>query len=160
MWQMIRDVLMSPNVTIVLCFLVFVLTIGVILSKTGLLQIHTNAVQIGAADRERNIIRQQVEWIKLHCSGMEASMTKPENYNEWRGKYIAECVYDEYVDWITFNHLSLSDAYIEIKQDRIVNLVNKLTTKPEFHSEEFERELREDVRTCIEKLVQIRTIYK
>ena len=73
---------------------------------------------------------------------------------------IAEMVYDEYVEWITFNHLSTSSAYIEIKQDKIVNLVHSLTQNPAFHTKEFEDQLREDTKQSIEKLVQIRGVYK
>ena len=160
MWEAIRDVLLSPNVTIILCFVVFVLLLGVVLSKTGLLKIHTNALEIGAADRERNIIRQQLEWIRLHLEGLESTMPKPPRYDEWRGKYIVSAVFEEYVAWITLNHLNTSTAYIEIKQDRIVSLVHSLTFKEEFRSDEFDEFLRKTTKENIEKLVQIRSVYK
>lgn len=160
MWETIRDVLMSPNVTVILVFLAFVFVLAIVLSKTGLLNIHTNVVQIGAAMQERNIIRQQIEWVKLHCEGMESQLPKPEGYDTWRGRYILECVYDEYVTWITFNHLSTDSAYVEIKQDRIVNLVESLVEREEFRTKEFEKTLRDDTREALEKLVQIREVYK
>jgi len=160
MWQTIEHLLMSPNATIILVFLAFAIIIGLVLSKTGLLNIHTDTVSLGAANKEREIIRQQVEWVRLHCEGAESAMKKPEEYDSWKGKYIAEMVYDEYVEWITFNHLSTSSAYIEIKQDKIVNLVHSLTQNPAFHTKEFEDQLREDTKQSIEKLVQIRGVYK
>ena len=160
MWQAIRDVILSPNVTILCTFIIFILIVAVVLSKTGLLTIHTEAVSIGAVSRERDVIRQQIEWARMHFSELEHSMTKPELYDEYRGKYVAERVYDEYVDWIMFNHFSKSPAYIEIKQDKIVALVRSLTVNDYFHTEEFEQFLREDTRKCIEKLIQIRNVYK
>lgn len=160
MWETIRDVLMSPNVTVILVFLAFVFILAIVLSKTGLLNIHTNVVQIGAAIQERNIIRQQIEWVKLHCEGMESQLPKPEGYDTWRGRYILERVYDEYVTWITFNHISTDSTYVEIKQDRIVNLVESLVEREEFRTKEFEKTLRDDTREALEKLVQIREVYK
>lgn len=160
MWQFLREVLHSPNATVAFFFILIVIVVAAFLSKSGLLTVKTEKIQLGAADREREILRQQIEWIRLHCEALESEMKKPENYNAWRGKYIVSRVYDEYVDWITFNHLSTSSSYIEIKQDRIVNMVSKLTDDPLFHSDEFEEFLRRDVKNCIEKLIQIRTIYK
>lgn len=159
MWETIEHVLLSPNVTVILLFLAFV-AIGVaILSKSGILNIHTQNIQIGAADKERDIIRQQIEWIRLHCEGAEASLSKPEGYNEWLGKYIAEKVYDEYVDWITFNHISSSPAYIEVKQDKIINIIHKYAILNDFKSEEFDNKIKDDIKLTIEKLVQIRKTY-
>ena len=70
MWDTIREIAMSPNITIILSFAMAVFLIAVLLSKTGLLNIHTKVVQIGAADTEREVIRQQVQWIRSHCEGM------------------------------------------------------------------------------------------
>lgn len=160
MWEAIRDVTLSSNAIIVIGFLIFILLIGVALSKTGLLSIHTEAVSVGAADRERNIMRQQIEWARMHFEAMEHSMKKPDNYDTWRGRFIAERVFDEYVEWITFNHFSKSPAYIEIKQDKIVALVRGMTVHDFFHTEEFENFLREDTRRCILQLIKIREVYK
>lgn len=160
MWETIREFIGSPNATVILCFLLMFILISVILTKTGLLQIHTSSVQIGAADRERNIIRQQLDWIRLHLQGMEAGLQKPENYNEYLGKYIIERCYDEYVDWITFNHISKSEAYIKIKQEKLVSLVMSLVSKDEFRTEDFKNSIRNDVDVSIKALIQIREVYK
>lgn len=160
MWETIHDVLISPNVTIVLVFVAFVAVIGWFLTKSGFLSVHTDNVSLGAANKEREIIRQQVEWVRLHFEAMEAQLNKDEDYDSWRGRYVAERLFDEYVNWITFNHLNMSSAYVEIKQDKVVNLVRSLTIKDEYHSEEFEQMLRDDTKNSIEKLIQIRNVYK
>lgn len=160
MYETVEHILVSSNAAIVLIFLAFIAVIAVILARKGILNIHTSAVQLGAADQERDIIRQQLEWVRVHLEGVESSMPKPEGYNQWLGKYVVEAVYDEYVDWITFNHINASPAYVEIKQDKLVSLIRKLVIKDEFRTKEFEDKIREDTQLCIEKLIQIRKVYK
>lgn len=160
MWESLRDVLISPNVTIVLCFVLCLILIGIAMSKSGLMSIYTSAVQIGTADRERNVLRQQIEWIRMHCQGLETTVPKPDDYDPWRFKYVVSRVSEEYMDWVILNHITSNAAYIEIKQDRVVNLVSSLTTKAEFQTPEFQDYIRKDTKEVIQKLLQIRNIYK
>lgn len=160
MWEAIEHLLTSSNALAILLFMVFVVIVLAILSKKGLISINTNTVQIGAADRERDIIRQQVEWIHIHCEGFESTMHKPEGYNEWLGRYIVEKIYDECINWITFNHISASPAYVDIKAEKIVDLIHKYAHLEEFKTKEFDDLIKEDVRNCIEKLLTIRKVYK
>jgi hypothetical protein len=160
MWETISNVLTSPNAFVVLIFLAFVAVILYILVKSGVLKISTSAVQLGSGDIERNIIRQQLDYVSLHLNGLEAKLDKPEDYNEYLGKLIIEKVFDEYVNWITFNHINKSPAYVEIKQERVVSLIRQYTIKEEFRSEEFEQMIREDTKNVIEALINIREIYK
>lgn len=160
MWETIREFIGSPNATVILVFVLMFVLIFMILTKTGLIQIHTDSVQIGAADRERNIIRQQLDWIRLHLQGMGAEIERTQDYNEYLAKYIIERCYDEYVDWITFNHISKSEAYIKIKQDKLVSLVMSLVVKEEYRTEEFKKIIADDVKVSIMALIQIREVYK
>lgn len=158
MWDAIRDISTSQSSWMFFLFLVFLCIIVWILSRAGLLQVHTDKLQIGAATGEREIIRQQVEWTRLHYEGLENSMPKPEGYDRWRGRYVAERLIDEVVDWIVYNHINDSRQYIEIKQDKIINILRKYTVKEEFASDEFEKSMREDTEKCIKKLIQIREL--
>ena len=160
MWESISKVLTSPNAFVVLIFLAFVSVILFILVKSGVLKISTSAVQLGSGDLERNIIRQQLDYVSLHLKGLEAKLDKPEGYNEYLGKLIIEKVFDEYVNWITFNHINKSPAYVEIKQERVVSLIRQYTIKDEFRSEEFEELIRKDTKEVIEALIRIREVYK
>lgn len=160
MEETIQHVVDSPNLTIILVFACFVIIVFIILSKSGFIDIHTKAVSIGAKDNERQILLQQFEWIKLHLEGLENTMPKPSDYDDYRGRYVVERVYDEYVLWITQNHINTSEEYIEIKQGRVVDLVHSLTEKDYFHSSEFDDFLRDDTKQCIKKLVKIRECYK
>ncbi len=160
MWETISNILTSPNAFVVLIFLAFVAVILFILVKSGVLKISTSAVQLGSGDIERNIIRQQLDYVSLHLNGLEAKLDKPDDYNEYLGKLIIEKVFDEYVNWITFNHINKSPAYVEIKQERVVSLIRQYTIKDEFRSEEFEELIRKDTKEVIEALIRIREVYK
>lgn len=160
MWETISNILTSPNAFVVLIFLAFVSVILFILVKSGVLKISTSAVQLGSGDIERNIIRQQLDYVSLHLNGLEAKLDKPDDYNEYLGKLIIEKVFDEYVNWITFNHINKSPAYVEIKQERVVSLIRQYTIKDEFRSEEFEELIRKDTKEVIEALIRIREVYK
>lgn len=160
MWEAIEHSLSSSNGPMILLFLVFTVIVVLVLSKTGLLQVHTDNVQLGAADKERDIIRQQIEWVTLHYEGMENNMKKPESYDAWRGRFITERVIDEVITWIIYNHISASDQYIEIKQDKVLNILKKYTELDFFSSPEFINMVKEDTRQTILKLIQIRELYR
>lgn len=162
MWQAITDILTSQNAipTILICF--FIILLGVVLVRNGLLSIKTKYVQFGVVVREdeREIIRRQMEWIKIHLDGLEGTLPQDENYDVYRGKFILEKVFDEYMEWITFNSMSMDSEYVASKQDIIVSLVWSLTDKKEFRTKKFKEFLEEDTKNSIGKLIQIRHIYQ
>ena len=160
MWETISTILTGPNAFVVLIFLAFVSVILFILVKSGAIRISTPNMSINTGDVERNIIRQQLDYVSLHLNGLEAKLDKPDDYNEYLGKLIIEKVFDEYVNWITFNHINKSPAYVEIKQERVVSLIRQYTVKEEFRSEEFEDLIRKDTKEVIEALIRIREVYK
>lgn len=160
MWESIANILTSTNAVAVLTFLCVCIIGGVVLVKTNLLQIHTDSVRLGAMDTERNIIRQQQDYVRLHLKSIENDLEKPEGYNEWLGRFIVMRVYAEYVEWISFNHLSKSEAYIKVKQNKLVDLINQYTYKEEFKTEDFIEFIRKDTRQMILDLIQIREVYK
>ena len=160
MWESIAQILTGPNAFVVLCFLGFLAVVIWLLSKSGVLKINTNNFQLGGSDIERNIIRQQLDYCLLHLQGLEANLPKPDGYNEYLGQLIVEKIYDELVNWITFNHINKSEAYISLKQERIINILRQYTIKDEFRSEEFENMVRTEIKKIIEDLIKIREVYK
>ena len=160
MWESIAQILTGPNAFVVLCFLGFLAIVIWLLSKSGVLKINTNTFQLGGSDIERNIIRQQLDYCLLHLQGLEANLPKPDGYNEYLGQLIVEKIYDEFVNWVTFNHINKSEAYISLKQERIINILRQYTVKDEFRSEEFENMIRTDTKKIIEDLIKIREVYK
>ena len=160
MWESISEVLTSGNALIVLAFLAFFLIIGWWLIRHGLLVIHTDTVEMGAENRARAIIQHQCEYCQTHLEALLANIDKPEGYDEFRGKYIIERMYDEYVFMITQNHITTNAGYVHVKQEKIVALVDSLTIFPEYKTDEFKEMLRQDTKKCIEMLVEIRKTYK
>lgn len=159
MWETFGEVLTSGNAFIVLFFLAFITLMAWGMARAGLFNIHTDAVTVGAQDRERQIIRVQLEWIMRHLLEVEASIEKPKGYNEWRGRYIVECLYDYWVDRITQNHIKISTEYVEIVQSNVLAIVSSMVERPEYRTEEFNEMMKEDTKFCIEKLIQIRKVY-
>lgn len=159
MWDFIKAVSTSVYIIPVLIFTLIVLCTVILLIKKGLISINTKAVKVGTSESERAIIRQQIEWVHLHCDSLEKSLPHPQNYDIWRGKYILERMYDEIVDWITFNHICTSEGYISIKQERIWATIQSLVRKEEFSTPEFKEFIYNDTEYIIRRLVHIRQVY-
>ena len=160
MWEAIKDILTSSNAVSVILFLILCIIVAFVLIKTNLLQIHTESVKIGARDTERNIIRQQTDYVWQHLQEAEANLPKDPDYNEQLGKIIIMTIYIEYVNWITFNHLTRSDAYIHVKQNALVALVNKLTVNERYKGDDFKQYVRDDTKQTINELLRIREAFK
>ena len=159
MWESIKDIATSPSLIPILVFVLIVMGIVILLIKKGLISIDTKGIKVGTSESERSIIRQQIEWVHLHCDSLEKSLPHPQNYDIWRGKYILERMYDEVVDWITFNHICTSEGYISIKQERIWATIQSLVRKEEFSSPEFKEFIYKDTEYIIRRLVHIRQVY-
>lgn len=160
MWETIGQILTSSNALIVLMFLLVILLVAVILIKNGYINFDTESLRIGYADRERNIIKQQQDYVWLHLQDMEANLDKPKDYDKTLGQMIIMAMYIEYVSWISFNHLTKSDAYISLKQNRLVALVNRYTVKEQFKADDFIEYIRKDTKETIYELIKIREVYK
>lgn len=159
MWETISNILTSGNAVFILVTILLLVVVLAILGKKGLFSFDLKGIKMGSSENERTIIRQQSEWAKLYCDSMEPRLPHPEGYDIWRSKYILECVYDEIMTWITYNHITLNESYVEIKQNKLVFLINSLTIKDEYHLEEFNDMVRKETKFIIEKLVQIRELY-
>lgn len=155
----IQTLLLSDNAWMLVIAIIIIAVIVGFLSKAGIISITTKNLTVGASNKEREIIRQQVEYINLHINSLENNMTKPDGYNKWRGKYVASRVINEYIDWITFNHLKDTPEYISIKQDKLISMLIMLTEKPYFHDDEFINMIKEDTEHSIKRLVEIREMY-
>lgn len=160
MWEAISKIATGENSIVVFGFCLIIFFAFIVLVKTGVISLKTKTLRIGADEKERTIIRQQTEWVKLYCDGLESRIPHPEGYNKYRGLYVIERIYDEIITWITFNHITTNDSYIEIKQIKVVNLVNSLTEKAEFQSDEFREMIKDEMKYVIYKLAQIRDLYK
>lgn len=155
----LTKILTSSNAVPILITFVVIILIVAILGKKGLLTFDIKGIKLGQSELERTIIRQQSEWAKLYCDSMEPRLPHPEGYDIWKSKYILECVYDEILTWITYNHITTNDSYIEIKQNKLIFLITSLTVKKDYQTEEFNDIIRKETKFIISKLVQIRELY-
>lgn len=164
MWETIGEILTSSNAVGVLLILGFLLIVciivAVVLIKCNVFQIHTQAVSVGYQDKERNIIRQQLNHVWLHLQDVEANIPKDEDYDEHLGQEIILKMYKVYTDWISFNHISRSKSYIPLKQKEMVAVVNALTKNEKYKTEEFKEWLNEDIKETIYALIDIRETFK
>ena len=164
MWEAISSIFTSSNAWFIVLFLLTVLIIGVIFLRKGLLSFNTGKLRLGADAKERDIIRQQVEWAHTYVAGLYSCIHPAhpvdDRYNGYFTKYILEVVYSEVVDWITFNHMSLDSDYISIKQAKIKSLIYGYDVTPEYRTPKFEKQVDEWVAELIKKLILIRQVYK
>ncbi|MCR5494797.1 MAG: hypothetical protein K6F15_04090 [Treponema sp.] len=159
MWDAISSVLNGSNSVFVMLFIMILVMWFSIMAKNGFFRVRIKGLKFGSEELERKIIRQQSDWVKLYLDGMEARLPHPEGYDTWRSKYILERIYDEILTWITYNHISTDDIYIGIKQNRVINLVNSLTIKKEYQTDEFRKVIKDEMAFVITKLVEIRKLY-
>lgn len=159
MWDAISSVLNGSNSIFVMLFIMILIMWFSAMAKNGFFRIRIKGLKIGSEELERKIIRQQADWVKLYLDGMETRLPHPEGYDTWRSKYILERIYDEILTWITYNHISTDEIYIGIKQNRVINLVNSLTIKEEYQTDEFRKIIKNEMAFVITKLVEIRKLY-
>jgi hypothetical protein len=160
MWEALVSVLTSANAAMVLIFVLIMVVICLLLLKRGFIQINTKSFRLGADERERDIIRQQVEWAHTYIMGLQVNFPTSTDCRGYFLKYLLEKAYSEVVDWITFNHMRTDGSYIPIKQDKIKSMVFSLDISPEYATDEYRKKIDEWVDELIRKLILIREDYK
>ena len=76
----------------------------------------------------------------------------------WRTKCILEYVYDEVLDWITFNHITADNDYVEVKAASLRAIVRSNVEKDIFFTDEFNRVIDTFTRNTITELIRIRKV--
>lgn len=161
MWETIKDVLTSGNAWFILIFLAVVIVIGLILGRIGLIKVNTKHVQIGNEQKQRELVRRQVETAYTFVMSLEGKIiTEGSMYDRYLTKYILERVYDKVIEWIIFNHITTNQLYVQDKQENIENLVYTMVVDDDFKTPEFKRRMDNWVRELIEQLVQVKEIYQ
>lgn len=138
-----------------------VIALAIYLVRRGAVGINTGKIYVGSDQREREIIRQQIEYAHLFIMSLAGKIKVSESrYGGYFTKYVLERVYDEVVDWITFNHMSKEGAYISIKQTKVSNIVYSENVGEEFKTPEFKERMDKWTEELVSGLVQIRQVYK
>ena len=131
MWEAIGKVLTSANAWEVLIFLAVIVIFAIVLVKSDIVAINTKHLRIGQAEKEREIIRRQVEAAHDFIMSIEGKINSS-HCNEYFVKFILERVYDKAIEWIMFNHISNTPMYVQDKQDTVCNLVYTFDIGDEF----------------------------
>lgn len=159
MWESISSVLTSGNAVAVLLTLIVLIIILAVLAKKGIFQFNGKGVTIGDNEDERAVIRQQTEWSQLFVQSMR-QLPIFEGSDTYHTLYILEKAFDEVLSWIVFNHISDSENYISIKQEKIWNLIQTLVIDKKFTTEEFRQIIYDNTEVLIKRLVHIRKNYR
>lgn len=162
MWETISKVLTSNNIIPIGVILILVICTMAILAKMGIVSFHGKGVSVGNGDKERNIIRHQIDFVESTCADFYTRVEKKGSFEEWRARFILERVYDVLVRIISYNHIQIEDTYIELRQSEIWKTLLdyvKPEDDPYYTSREFKDIVYGEVRNIITKLVHIREFY-
>ena len=161
MWETIGNVLNGNNAIPVLVFAVLIFVALGILGKKGIISINKGGVRIGSDEKELTIVRNQSQWAYLYIMSLKGKLIKLESpkREDFFADYVLERVYDKVVEWITYNHVSANNSYIEIKQSEIKCIVYSLPIQEEFKTPEFETRMNGWVNEIILNLIKIRKEY-
>lgn len=161
--EWIGTALSSPYTWEVLIGLVVVILIVMLMAKTGLLKIHTKAVSIGDYESGKKInqrvVRRQIEFAEAFCTNLLAEiehMYPEQHFGGWKTRCILELVYDEIIKWISFNHITDDEVYINNKVAVIRATVMRNDPDDFFKTSEFEEKIRMWVLQMVKQLVAIR----
>ena len=162
MWDAIAKVLTNSNALLVLVFLLVFVLIFIVLIKTGLIEIKTNNVRVGKDVKEREIIRQQIEWSRAYIMGLKGTMEVDESrYGGFLARYVLERCHSEVTNWISFNNINLESDYVSIKQEKIRSIILQIDEiDPKYKSKEYFKRVDKNVEDVIKKLITIRQMYK
>lgn len=140
--------------------LLYILTIVVlfILLKTGLLSVDTNIVRLGKTrENERAILAAQISYLSLHFGAISTKMVKERNdINPYHIKYTVEKLHDEMVRRCAINHISNDPIYEQDVYLTLIDIVRKRAGDDYFWSTDFEQFVKDEVRTMLIQLLNIR----
>lgn len=161
MWETIGNVLNGNNAIPVLIFAILVFVALGILGKKGIISINKCGVRIGSDEKELTIVRNQSQWAYWYIMSLKGKLLTLENprREDFFADYVLERVYDKVVEWITYNHVSSSNSYIEIKQSEVKCIVYSMPIQEEFKTPEFETRMNGWVKEIVLNLIKIRKEY-
>lgn len=159
MWETIKVVLTSDNAISVIISIIILVVIIAFLAKKGIFQFNGKGVQIGGDEDERAIIRQQTEWSQLFIASLQ-QLPIFEGSDTYHTLYVLEKAFDEVLSWIVFNHISDSENYISIKQEKVWNLIQTLVIDKKFTTPQFKEIIYNNTELLIKRLVHIRKNYR
>lgn len=167
MWEAIKEICNGANYLVVISACVGV-TLAVIftvvlLIKHGYIRVQTKSLKIGSeSEKERIVLQQQCkqayEYIMALKNKVLLEVAEPK-FGGYLARNILELCYDRVVEWIMFNHISDSDAYVHVKQMEIQSVVYRAGISKEFRNSQFKERINCWVAELIKMLLEIRKVY-
>lgn len=158
MWETINNTLNGSWQTLLFVFATIIMI--VVLIKSDYLKIRTAHVKIGVDEKERAILRQQTEWTYQYVTGLYGIISeKYPQINPLKTQYVLEKIYDEIVIWIMFNHITRSEMYLMVKQEKLRGIVLGMDVNDAIRSDEFGKQMNVWTKEIINRLVDIREYY-
>lgn len=162
MWEALSSILTSNNVIqLGVIILLILLTIS-LLTKMGLMSFYGKGLSVGNGDKERSIIRHQIDFAESACTEFYVKLKRKEGFDEWRAKYVMERCFDEFIYFIVYNHLSSDETYIALRQADVWKTLQENITvddNPYYRSKEFQELVYDAVEDTIKKLFRIKEFY-
>jgi hypothetical protein len=143
----------NPIAIIVVAVLIFALVFMIIkAAKKGLFSFNKGGISIGIADREREVLKTQLDKAESAIAGFYNKCGY--SRTDYRKLYIMSEVEDLLYKAIAVNHINTSPTYISLKQDAVWSVICTYTeTNP---SEELHQQVNEALEKLIRELVEIR----
>ena len=162
MWEALSSILTSNNVIQLGVIILLILLAISLLAKMGLMSLRFKGLSMGNGDKERDIIRHQIDFAESACTEFYVRLERKEGFDEWRAKYITEKCFDEFIYFIVYNHLSSDEIYIALRQADIWKTLQENITvddNPYYRSEEFRKLVYDAVEGVIKKLFKIKEFH-
>ena len=169
MWEAISNILTSTNALQTIVSIILIFLILVVMIKTGMIRIKTKHVHVllwqrlsSSQHNNRTMFliphHQNKQNLPCHlCAWFCPDHTLI--HEGWFTKCILSDAYDEFVEWITQNHISTDKAYVSTKQNTICALIYSYPVRTEFKTAEFQTRMKNWVEEIIRELVRIRKVY-
>lgn len=160
MWEAILGIFTSGNFLQIVLGIAALITLFAFLVKKGLISFKGHGFNVGTAENERTILRQQIEFCKTQTETTANKLIDLyKDVDEWRIKYICELVYDIWIEAISYNHITKDSFYIQNKFEKVWAIILKETFNERFSSEEFKKVVFDECKKVVERLVDIKDYY-
>ena len=160
MWTALFAFLASDNFLKAVLGIAALIVLFSVLVKKRLISFKGKGLNIGSAENERTIVRQQIEFCKTQTETMANKLIDSyKDADEWRIKYICELVYDIWIEAISYNHITKDSFYIQNKFEKVWATILKETFTEAFSSEEFKKVVFDECKKVVERLVDIKEYY-
>ena len=153
------EIINSPNINSVICFLFFFSLTILVLAKFNILKIHTNFFSLGNSQLE--LRDRLMETAYTFIMGLSAKIgSEIPNFNEYKCKYILMVIYCEIVKWILHDNITDDEDYISSKNEKLKSLFYGMNDiKDIFKTDDFSDKMDNWTHELIRRLLESKKIY-